>query len=121
MFYQTQDNDDTGITHFHFRILFDRVSDHVEMYVNRVDFRKITYRLMSEYALERTKKVCAICLNHLFQIFPQARRPSSASQKLLKNCVNLCYGVYRIKTKQRIFQFLKIDEHSYPYLVFSCQ
>ena len=63
-----------------------RVSDHVEMYVNRIDFRKIMYRLMSQYALEHTKKVCSVCLNHLFQIFPQARRPSSAP-KLLKNCV----------------------------------
>ena len=71
----------------------DRVSDHVDKYVNRVDFRKITYRLMSQYALERTKTVCSVCLNHLIQIFPQACRPSSAL-KLLKNCASLCYGVY---------------------------
>ena len=82
-----------------------------EMYVNRVDFRKITYRLMYQYALECTKKVCSICLNHLFQIFPQACRPFSAS-KLLKYCASLCYGIYYIKTKLRIFRFLKIDEHS---------
>ena len=28
---------------------FHRVSNHVEMYVNRIDFRKITYSLMSQY------------------------------------------------------------------------
>ena len=33
-----------------------RVSDHVEIYMNHIDFRKITYRFMSQYALERTKK-----------------------------------------------------------------
>ena len=66
-----------------FFMVESRVSDHVEMYVNRVDFRKIKYRLMSQYALERTKKVCPICLNHLLQIFPEARRPSTVS-KLIK-------------------------------------
>ena len=38
-----------------------RVSDHVEMYVNHIDFRKIMYRFMSQYALERTEKICSIC------------------------------------------------------------
>ena len=75
---------------------------------------------MSQYALEHTKKVYSMCLNHLFQIFPQASRPASAS-KLLNNCVSLCYGVYLIKTKLGIFRFQKVDEHSYPYLVFSRQ
>ena len=43
------------------------------------------------------------------------------ASKLLKICVRLFYSVYLIKTKLRIFRFLKVDEHSYPYLVFSCQ
>ena len=34
-----------------------RVSDHVEMYVNRVDFWKITYRFMSQNDPERTKNI----------------------------------------------------------------
>ena len=96
----------------------NRASDHVEMYVNHVDFIKITYRLMSQYALECTKKVCSVCLNHLFQIFPHARQTSSASNGL-KNYVSVCYGVSLIKTKLRIFWFPKIDELSYPYPVFS--
>ena len=70
--------------------------------------------------LECTKKVCSVCSNHLFQIFPQARQPSSVSE-LLKKCVGLCFGIYLIKTKLRVFWFLKIDEHAYPYLVFSRQ
>ena len=40
-----------------------RVSDHVEMYLNRVNFRKITNRLMSQYALERKRKDCSVCFN----------------------------------------------------------
>ena len=33
-----------------------RLSNHVEMYVNHVDLRKIMHRFMSQYAPERTKK-----------------------------------------------------------------
>ena len=34
----------------------DRVSDHVEMYVNHADLRKITYKFMFQYVLDCAKK-----------------------------------------------------------------
>ena len=100
---------------YHEVIIFVRVSDHVKMYVNHVDFRKIMYRFMSQYTLERTKNLLNL-LNHLFKIFPQAHQPYSEWKLKI---FSLCYGVYLIKIGLRIFEFLKIDEHSYPFLVFS--
>ena len=40
-------------------VSMDRVSDHIEMYVNgHIDLWKITYRFMSQNAPERTKTIC---------------------------------------------------------------
>ena len=74
---------------------------------------------MSQYVLERTKKIGSIWWIMYSRYFH--KHVDHIQLKLLKNCVRLSDRVYLIKTRKRVFQLLKIDEHSYPYLVFSRQ
>ena len=86
------------------------MSDPVEMYVNHVDLRKITYRFtgMTQYALECKKNL----LNLLKSFIPDISTGTSTifSVKTLKSCVSLCCDIYLIKTRLRVSEFLKIDK-----------
>ena len=73
---------------------------------------------MSQCAPGRIKK-------NLLDLF-KSSIPDISTRKLLRNCIYLraCNSIYMylIKTRLRISQFLKIDDHFYPllhYLVFS--
>ena len=75
---------------------------------------------MSQYALERTKKTA-----QFVEIIYSRYFHKHVDHILRRNSWDivsvLCYGVHLFKIRLRIFQFLKIDEHSYPYLIFSRQ
>ena len=80
--------------------------------------KKKSHRFMSQCAPGRMKK-------NLLDLL-KSSIPDISTRKLLRNCVYLraCNSIYMylIKTRLRISQFLKIDDHFYPllhYLVFS--
>ena len=91
-----------------------RVSEHVEMYVNRIDFRKITYRFMS--------------LKVTFPIRPRAYKRNllnllKSSISDISTSMSTIFGVETWKIVSvyvmsstlskldRIFWFLKVDDH----------
>ena len=54
-----------------------RVSDHVEMYMNHIDLRKITYRFMFQYAQECKNKRAMMALDYSPESFsPQMNSTS---------------------------------------------